>query len=291
MKSLGYNLIAVSGKIGSGKDEIYDLINFFSVTSENYHSYENYQKYKRTPSPATYFRLIKFADKLKDAVCVIFGVTRAQIENREFREKRMHPKWDVYVASDKTLFSIANEDAFKVYEYKLSDTYLKGDDLLDYRQYLTIRRVLQLLGTEAGRRIIHPDLWVNATFEEYDSTELSWEPGPGLSTPIYPYWLITDLRFPNELRAVNDRNGLPIRIEMETWRRVGLKEKMSDIEVYEYLLVNNVSMLDSLVHESETSLDGLKSWPIKIENNGSLEDLFLAIKEVCKNTLNLPKFN
>jgi len=78
---------------------------------------------------------------------------------------------------------------------------------------------------------------------------------------------------------------------METWRRVGLKEKMSDIEVYEYLLVNNVSMLDSLVHESETSLDGLKSWPIKIENNGSLEDLFLAIKEVCKNTLNLPKFN
>jgi hypothetical protein len=43
---------------------------------------------------------------------------------------------------------------------------------------------MQLIGTDCGRDIIHPNIWLNATMEKYV---------PGKSN-----WVLTDTRFPNE---------------------------------------------------------------------------------------------
>ena len=37
---------------------------------------------------------------------------------------------------------------------------------------LTPRKLLQLLGTDCGRDIIHPNIWVNALFADYVSVKV-----------------------------------------------------------------------------------------------------------------------
>lgn len=100
----------------------------------------------------------------------------------------------------------------------------------------------QLLIQEAmALREIHPDYWVNALFEQYVPdyfgsnylnfdfpTKLThaqykfWDENPdkrdGQQSPCFvdmvnPKWIITDLRFPNEMKAIKDRGGLVIRVE------------------------------------------------------------------------------
>ncbi len=57
---------------------------------------------------------------------------------------------------------------------------------------MTVRELLQRLGTEAIRDRVHKDAWVNALFADYHQGE---------------NWVITDMRFPNEYEAVMNWNG------------------------------------------------------------------------------------
>lgn len=61
----------------------------------------------------------------------------------------------------------------------------------------TPRHAMQTLGTEWGRKLIHPDIWVDATMraaEQFDKV------------------IIPDVRFPNEVEAVTSRGGRVYRI-------------------------------------------------------------------------------
>lgn len=64
---------------------------------------------------------------------------------------------------------------------------------------MTRRQFLQELGTDAIRNNLHEDAWVNATFANFNFDTDNW--------------IITDCRFPNEARAIEERQGLVIRIE------------------------------------------------------------------------------
>lgn len=109
-----------------------------------------------------------------------------------------------------------------------------------------IRRLLQRLGTEAGRNVLGQNVWVNAAL------------GTKLEDRHYkPKIVVTDCRFPNEAQAIVDRGG-------EIWRvtRWGIK-KAND-------------------HPSETSLD---DWPFDriIINDSTLESYQMKIRMMCKN--------
>ena len=71
----------------------------------------------------------------------------------------------------------------------------------------------------------------------------------------YPNWIITDMRFPNELKAVESKDGVTIRIN-----RPQLIER--DFE-----------------HFSETALDN-HNFDYVIDNSGSLADLENKVKEI-----------
>ena len=58
------------------------------------------------------------------------------------------------------------------------------------------RSLMQIAGTEFGRNMIHPDIWVRTFFERH----------------LPPLTVIDDLRFQNELDAVKAKGGLVIRI-------------------------------------------------------------------------------
>lgn len=64
---------------------------------------------------------------------------------------------------------------------------------------MTVRELLQKLGTEAIRDGLHEDAWVNALFANYHQGE---------------NWVITDMRFPNEYEAVKRFGGMAVRL----WR-------------------------------------------------------------------------
>ena len=62
------NLISISGKIGSGKDTVAGIIQ--KITGNQ-------------------FEIVRFADKVKDIVCLLLNCTREQLEAREFKEKAL----------------------------------------------------------------------------------------------------------------------------------------------------------------------------------------------------------
>lgn len=199
----------------------------------------------------------KFAGKIKEIVCILLGCTLQQLEDREFKNTELGEEWKIYhwklsnKVNHKKLFISKEEcENFKVYsgnkKILFSDTF---PGLLTIESYiLTPRLLMQLLGTECGRDIIHPNIWVNSLMSEYKNN--------------YSNWVISDLRFPNEMKAVKDRGGITIRINRNN----------EDDSVYDWGNPNTD-------HESETALDNAE-FDYVIDNNGTIEDLVEQVKQI-----------
>jgi hypothetical protein len=65
------------------------------------------------------------------------------------------------------------------------------------RHDLTPRYALQLMGTEAGRDVFHPDLWILSLMKRLDSTV---------------DYVISDVRFPNEIQRIKEMGGYIVRV-------------------------------------------------------------------------------
>ena len=106
-----------------------------------------------------------------------------------------------------------------------------------YKDHLTYRQLLQYIGTDLFRKQVHEDTWVNAMFSRY-----KLQVGKFDNIPIensYPNWIITDVRFPNEVKAIEDRGGFVIRVERSL----------------DHLPFESIEMIRAVQHESETALD------------------------------------
>lgn len=166
----------------------------------------------------------KFAGKLKTIASILTGIPIEEFEDQEFKKSLLSPEW-----------GIVEENSF-------NDT--------KFNHLMTVRELLQKLGTEAMRNGLHTNVWVNALFADYNNFEIGFDyVGFG---PL-PNWIITDMRFPNELEAVKDRGGITIRVT----RPGNAKED----------------------HISETALDDAK-FNYEILNDGTLEDLVKKVKQI-----------
>lgn len=104
--------------------------------------------------------------------------------------------------------------------------------------YYTNRELLQRFGTEVGRSI-SPTLWVDALFANYSEDD---------------HWIIPDVRFPSEAKAIKDRGGIIIRVDRET--------------------------LSHDNHPSETALDDYEGFDYRIDNNSDIEHLIDKVKGI-----------
>jgi hypothetical protein len=277
------SIIGISGKIGSGKDTIGKIIQY--LTSEhginNTRSFEAFSKISNKDGSASldfhrytsYWEIKKFADKLKDIVCLLIGCTREQLEDINFKNSPLGKEWKVFRYVD---------DEGKIH--------LRTPDCIiteDLAEYLTPRKILQLLGTECLRDIIHPNVHINALFADYNdesnysyNVALTNETNKLLVTsdPVYykdpnqSNWLITDVRFPNEGDAIINRNGILIRVNRTNnpFLHEG-KEIKSD---------KSYSGVDTRQHHSETALDNYDKFKYTINNDGTIEDLIEKVKEI-----------
>ena len=277
------NLIGVSGKKQSGKDLVGKIIQY--LIRESFLQEQNFYTENKVYEKYTLLEIInkttwgikslmgweikKFADKLKDMVCLIIGCTRADLENEEFKNKELGEQWSKWRISCSTeyhteekFFSTKNE-CLKFKEFETS--WLWDEPILIK---LTPRLLLQLLGTECGRNIIHPNIWVNSLFSEYNlGRKLKVMNGQGLNIDTTDNWIITDVRFPNELEAIKSRGGISIRVN----RHQIIKH--SENASYQFNPI-----LDKQ-HESEKALD-LATFDYIIDNNGTIEELVEKVKAI-----------
>lgn len=164
-------------------------------------------------------------------------------------------------------------DMFKTSPIELP-YYKSGTD-----QIMTGREFLQLIGTDLLRNQLSENVWVNALLAKYRPKNT---------------WIITDVRFPNELKAVHEAGGIVIRIErpfipkpneivevytFSDWHK-GEYVKTTDgthtVVIANKYRVESTRIRKSDLHISEIALDNTDQYSKFdhfIYNNGTLDQL------------------
>lgn len=142
-----------------------------------------------------------------------------------------------------------------------------------------VRRLLQATGTDAGRRLIHEDVWANrmevllrkrlAEMERSERVAVD-----GSRRPVPQRIAITGVRYPNELRAIRNLGGVAVWVERPSARKAHLKRLEEDSE-------RVAQGLEPLVHESDLMLLA-GDFDQSIPNTGTLADLYARTDEWVK---------
>lgn len=167
------------------------------------------------------FEQLSFAGSLKDCVAVMFNWDRKLLEG-DTKESRI---W--------------REQVDEYWSKKLG-------------WIVTPRKVLQLMGTEAGRNIFGKNIWVASTLKKVYNNK---------------NYIITDCRFKNECDAIKEENAVLL------WVRRGELPEWYDTAL------NNPELMETRfpdIHESEWDWIGTKV-DHTIKNNGTLETLYQQI--------------
>jgi ABC-type oligopeptide transport system ATPase subunit len=221
-------IIGINGKIGSGKDTVGKIIQYLQchntgeITIQDVMSNPEHEWWLEEQSK---FEIKKFAGKLKEVASLLTGIDVEDFEDQEFKKSYLGSEWGTVRPNPLNAIPVF-EDA-------------------QFNELMSVREFLQKLGTEAMREGLHTNVWVNALFADYKPPKMSqYNPSN---------WIITDMRFPNELEAVVERKGITIRVV-----RPGTTTG---------------------THASETALDDAYFDHV-ISNNGTIEDLVEKVKQI-----------
>lgn len=179
-------------------------------------------------------KIKKFAWKLKQVCALLVGCNPEDFENEDFKNKLLPSE-----------FQPSTSEAFKPITYRI---------------------LLQVVGTEAMRNNVHTNVWVNALMSDYKA--LNPEKASSALTHLdyrdcdFPNWIITDVRFPNELESIKKRDGLIFRINR-----------------------SNLDLTKSKYqHESEKHFHNF-DYDALFENNSSIDALYNQVNEIIPKLL------
>lgn len=274
------NLIAISGKSGSGKDLVARIIKFIIVQYEVHR-----QIYDKFDSTVDYryqsiWEIHRFADKLKQIVSLLIGISREDLEKEEVKSSYLSNEWNLtaiahsFTGSKKEFEDFLMKDINNRVNVSCQPIPINNTDyIFEYFEMvrrMTVRELLQKLGTNAMRDVIHPNIHVNALFTDFKD-DFSLVQDQKVAEPILGDLLllenlpakkiiIPDMRFLNEFHSVQERGGITIRINRD-YDKTNAK----------YL------------HPSETGLDDMKDeFDYTIDNNGTIEELIESVKLILK---------
>ena len=236
-------IIAISGRIGSGKDTVGKIIQH--LTSE--WADEEFQDTDMLDVRSNW-KIKKFAGKLKQIASILTGIPAENFEDQEFKKLDMSPEWG-----------------------------------------MTYREFFQNLGTEAMRDGLHANVWMNALFADYKEEFISGgignfhDPRPSYKSIGFPNWIITDMRFLNELEAVKDRGGISIRVNRYP-KMLSSATSPDNIKDIPFNINNPIhkNLWEgecARQHSSETALDDAE-FDYVIDNNGTIEDFIEKVREL-----------
>lgn len=260
-------IIGVNGKIGSGKDTVGKIIQYLTANEEvkKIKTLEEWLDSDDLNGRDFNWKIKKFAGKLKQIASLLTGIPIEKFEDQEFKKTLLGEEWN-------TRFPYENSN--------------NGNG--EIHQY-SVREFLQKLGTEAMRDGLHTNVWVNALFADYKPTQMvSSFPPPAteeeyIAQQGYPDWIITDMRFPNEMEAVVEKGGITIRV-VRYPKTVEVSRGPENVETIPFNPTNHKHMNlwkgdISRMHASETALDDA-DFDYEIINDGTIEDLIEKVKEI-----------
>jgi len=175
------------------------------------------------------FTKLSFADSLKDATAAIFGWPRHLLEGETAESRAWREENDEWW-SEKT------------------------------GKHITPRNMLQVMGTEVGRDMLDPNIWIYSLERKMD---------------LYPNVVIADVRFPNEIKFIQEKGGFVIRVK-----------RGSDPEWYDTAYRANKEgntdlMVDYSIHYSEWAWIG-QNFDYQLDNVGPLSMLDGDIEHMRK---------
>lgn len=203
-------LIGIHGKIGHGKDTVAKIIKELDADVE----------------------IKKFAQAVKNLCAELIGCDVLDFEDAEFKKSILPKEWSYYTIEEDDTSS-----KHVICEDVIEQAKQRGKMIKHHR--MTVRDLLQLVGTEGGRLGVHPNIWVNSTLKDYTYSDK---------------WVISDLRFPNEARRIKDLGGFLVKVVRD-----------------EVPVVENE-------HASEKALDKFDNWDYIVYNNYDLESLYDTIE-------------
>jgi hypothetical protein len=135
--------------------------------------------------------------------------------------------------------------------------------------HLTPRWVLQYWGTEVCRKAFHDDIWIAALENKLRNSKDDI--------------VISDCRFPNEIKSIKDAGGIVIRVKRgdePEWYQDAVNANAGRGNMSWMLSSERLKKLG--IHASETSWVGTK-FDAVLDNDGSIDDLYAQIRELIKN--------
>lgn len=127
--------------------------------------------------------------------------------------------------------------------------------------HLTPRFVLQQWGTEVGRRAFHDDIWIASVENKLRSEK--------------DHIVISDCRFPNELKSIKNAGGITIRVNRgpnPEWYDAAVQYNKGNKHAKSILEEYNI-------HASEYSSVGL-NYDYYVDNSGTVDELHRKIDSI-----------
>jgi hypothetical protein len=185
--------ITLAGKKQVGKDTSAGLIyNLIYPTIQRTDQFLN--GHRIHPKEAYQIHVVHFADALKKACSLIFGISMQDMESEEGKLKPttvVWPNFGTYIPQHESFRQPDGTMPMRKVYFPTRDT----------TNYMTVREILQFVGTDLLRNQLDPDIWVRSVFNQpYGQDDIV---------------IIADCRFPNEAVFAKE-NGLLIKIERGT---------------------------------------------------------------------------
>jgi hypothetical protein len=309
-------IIGISGKMQSGKSTVAKVIQYLISESKVLNkdqfplSFEDFLQNEESNNDGAW-EIHSFADALKDIVCILTGCTRKQLEDINFKNSKLPDEWIRYGYADgffkyykngKEEIKMNNRQCSKErYELEVRTNWETA-----YKVHPTYREILQYIGTDLFRNKLHENVWINAIFSKY-KPEYKYNDNSKATVDSWhhtslPNWIISDVRFLNEIEAIKDRGGIIIRCDRDL-DYANYLSKYNDTSIMTYDdLDSNQNMLslahfrredrptsfkdkwysNKFEHVSETELDTY-AFDYTIDNNGTMEELIEQVKEILIN--------
>jgi len=216
-------IIGISGYSGAGKDEVGKII--------------------QSIAPEDNWKIKKFATALKECASIITGIPIEYFEDENFKNSNLGPEWNTLEY---------------LYKYNIEPTEDSIPlEITSVQKSMSVRELLQKLGTDAIRNKFHTNTWINALMNHYKKTPVDVLIGDEYHLEeVYPNWIITDTRFINEAIAIKNAGGIIIRVD-RPW------------------------VLPKNGHVSETELDNW-NFDYKIANVSDIISLTETVKVILK---------
>lgn len=189
----------------------------------------------------------------------VFDIERKDEEFSEYAHYNMWPWVKLYNFADSlkemcvNLFGLTHEQVHGTEENKNEKIHLLWENMStgwpERTGEMTAREFMQFFGTNIMRKI-HHDVWVNACLNKIanEGSELS---------------IIADVRFPNEVEAINKAGGKVLRLERSVYDDNHESEVMLDSKNYDHsnfwkVLDNRDLTIKQTVTEIKSLLEEIK---------------------------------